>query len=103
MVRNFLVNFSLVEIYAYFFSEGSSSEPIFTTAVASTRESFITPDSSLPPTTPTTVVNYNENLEQEFHSMNFLTTDAPVDVDEALQTSNQWVTTEETVVRCFDL
>ena len=86
-----------------FFSEGSSSEPIFTTAVASTRESFITPDSSLPPTTPTTVVNYNENLEQEFHSMNFLTTDAPVDVDEALQTSNQWVTTEETVVRCFDL
>ena len=70
--------------------EGSG--PIFTTATS-------TPDSSLPPTK----VKYDENLEQEFHSMNYLTTDAPVDVDEALQndnlSSNQWVTTENVEVQ----
>ena len=69
-----------------------SSGPIFTTATS-------TPDSSLPPTK----VKYDENLEQEFHSMNYLTTDAPVDVDEALQndnlSSNQWATTENVEVQ----
>ena len=65
------------------------SEPIFTTATS-------TPDSSLPPTE----IRYSENLETEFHSMNFLTNDEPVDVDEALQNENQtqWDTVEENVM-----